>query len=180
MDKELKESYINRPIEDESYSFEQWLKVKELRKQAIPDIRVSDSTYMAYSEVAEIGDPVYFKPEESNKQRIAGYIINIRNKKDWWKMSADISSALGTFMDVKFRTISYREIEDMSDVEIPPELKSISTERLLKVYKSVLRINTDGYINSVGYPQHVMKAELGLRQHVFSKEDKKVIRKLKK
>lgn len=173
----LETLYLNRPIEDEDYTFEQWSKVRSLRNKSDLERKTECNPVALYRDIVAVGDPVSFTIGDNTTKKLAGYVINVRSPKDRWKKAVDISSALGTFENMGMDHVWFRHIEDMSDVEIPEVLKNISTDRLLKVYKSVLRTDSYGHINGTGYPQHVLKAELGTREHVFSKEDKKIMKK---
>lgn len=173
---ELEKLYISRPIEDECYTFEEWNKINALRDKSNTERVTSTEPVALYRDIVAIGDPVSFVVE-GNANNVGGYVVNIRNKKDKWNKTVDISSALGKFNNMSLNKVWYRHIEDMSDVVIPETLKAISTQRIINVYKSVLRTDAFGYINGIDYPQHVMKAELGTREHIFSKEDKKLMKK---
>jgi len=176
MESELEKLYLTRPIEEEDYSFEQWAKIKELREQSSKKEN-NTNWKVLYRDVAKVGDPVYFNNETIRRQ--AGYLVKINNQTNRWKMSGDISTALGVFKDIIMGKIWFREIKDMSDVVIPQELKTISTERLLNAYKSVIRTWSDIHINGCDYTKAEVKAELSIREHIFSGEDKKLMKKMK-
>lgn len=179
MTKELEELYVNRPLEEEDFTFEQWFKIRELRIKSELASKCKKDTITLYRDVVEIGDPVYFRIGDKKNKNLQGYVINIRNKKNIWKKSVDISSALGTFNNISMSDVWYRKIKDMTEVEIPVELTKISTDRLLKCYKSVLRTNSWVFINGKDYYPHVIKAELSKREHIFSNEDKKIMKSRK-
>ena len=118
--------------------------------------------------------PVFVKFEGKT---ISGRIIKVRKEKRTVKWSNtvnrtkeftvyDVKTPLGVItVPLSWEHIQFRHVEDLSNVEIPDELKKLSTRHLLAMLRWE-RIWQDGK-----YSKQELKAELALRPHVRTKRE---------
>lgn len=199
IDKEAQSLYDNRPVNEKHYNFEQWVKLYQLRNNKAEEIKSNEfknkysGGYCKIKDELKVGDPVRFSlPNGITKERyvsylrdsiksegkhtnLQGYIIKINNTKDYWKHTYDVSSNLGIFKNV--RTLYKRKILDLSYIDIPENVKNIHTKTLLKSFKNRNRFDGGTFLSGIGYVDNrIVQAELGNREHVFSNEDKKIMK----
>jgi hypothetical protein len=196
---EIENQYINRPLEEEHLSFEEFEILSNLRKKLKPiELRL----YMPSApKVFKVGDKVWvWVSRNHNKPKkvsswLGGYSISMEYsynskvggivEKVHKDGTYDVTSAISHFTNVNPSRIGMRNVSDLSNVIIPEELKNISTDRLLKAYKSSRIHNyfsnstTNTFINGSYYSPEEVKAELGKREHIYSKDDLTLVRELK-
>lgn len=161
------------------YTEEQEEKIKRLREEAErerknkPVNAILANIHRVYDKLKE-GDPVFVKFEG---KKISGRIIKVRKEKRTVKWSNkanrteeftiyDVKTPLGEItMPDSFDYIQLRHVEDLSNVEIPEELKKLNTHHLLAMLREE-RIWQDGK-----YSKQELKAELALRPHVRTKRE---------
>jgi hypothetical protein len=110
------------------------------------------------------GTPVFVTIEGKT---ISGYVVGAN--KDY---GYTVSTPHGTIEDVKSSEVRRRVVQDLSNVEVPEELKSMSTKQLL----SMLQGTRSGSWHTNHTPEQI-KAELKNRPHVETKGERKVYKK---
>jgi len=172
---EIQKQYINRPIEEEFLSFEEFQKIINLR--IIPK-----KTTSIVKNKFNVGDRIWIFVKSG---KIGGEISNVNEDGTY-----NITSKITNFNNVSSNRILIRKYEDLSHIEIPVELKKISTDRLLNAFKKSLRyvwnenvkydelVHFPIIINDVEYDP-IIKAILNKREHIFSNIDKNLIEELK-
>ena len=188
---------INITEEDLVYTNEQLAKLEELRKKSgtagavklkeFPrkkkrvhiEKKVSDETKAEWnSQNLKVGMPVTVT--EQNHTFI-GFVIKVHP--DRWYPKFDIETYAGVLKDIDHRNVSYRKIRDYSDVVIPEQLKSKTTQHLLHMLKQA-RIAEDNDTYDYWEPgmarePHIwtfqIKAELANRPHIPTKAERKAM-----
>ncbi len=149
-------------VESVIYTDEQRKKLEELRNNKAVTIHVRklvESLRKDYTEQFKIGEPVFYKNTPGN------ITFKHEDKKD------SLTRWTVKIKDVEYRYVSGleitpRKIEDLSHIEIDPDLNKLSTEKLLKMYKR-------SRVKGVGNP--AIKRILNEREHVKLSDSKVVI-----
>jgi len=184
---ETQKLYVERPIEEEHLTFEEFEKVLSLRNAYKPK---KSMIHTATKRGWEVGDKVWVYVKRTVGERVGGIVEKVH--KDG---TVDVTSAIKHFKNVK--NVSRRNVEDLSHIEVPEELKRVSTSRLLNAFKasgvyrwwynhndeeyennSGFESHTNVFINGKKYDSDVVKAELNTREHIYSKQDKELVKQL--
>ena len=189
---------INITEEDLVYTNEQLAKLEELRKKSGTNSAVklkefprkkkkvhvereySDETKAEWSsQNLKVGMPVTVTEE---KHTFIGFVIAVDRTISYYP-KFDIQTYAGILKDVDHRHVSYRKIQDYSNVVIPEELKSKTTQHLLHLLKQARIAEDNGSYDywEPGMPRtpHIwtfqIKAELANRPHIPTKAERKAM-----
>lgn len=183
--------YINRPVEEEFLSYEEYSRIKALREAERIKTKYKGG-YVVQPIVYNIGDRVKFNYDtdipvkKSNrfwysttkKVAIGGIIAGVNLDGTF-----NITSSMGYFENVKH--VAHRKVKNTSDVVIPEGLKKISTDRLLTMFRVYSRAEQRGlydeYYKRINFMFTVseIRAELNTREHIYTKEDRKLLKIIK-
>jgi len=193
---EEEQAYIDRPIEEEFLSFENFVEVYRLRRANERDaywkgkqLKLKETKE---AERFKVGDKVwvltYRKSENKMKfgthEQVGGIVHTVHKNGTY-----DVTSAITFFKGVH---CSKRTVKDLSSIEVPEEIKKMSTNRLLKIFKkSFVHRWIDEYddfytghveiiIGQHSYKPEVIQAELNTREHIYSKQDIELVKQLTK
>jgi len=189
---------INITEEDLVYTNEQLAKIEELRKKSGTAGAVklkefprkkkrvhvekedSDETKAGWnSKNLKVGMPVTVTEE---KHTFIGFVIAVDKTISYYP-KFNIQTYAGVLKDVDHRHVSYRKIQDYSNVVIPEELKTKTTQHLLHLLKQArIAEDNDSYDYwEPGMPKtpHIwtfqIKAELANRPHIPTKAERKAM-----
>lgn len=118
----------------------------------------------------KVGDPVFVTLEGKT---VSGYIVKEREAYRY-----DVSTPHGVIEGLDYGSVRRRVIMDLSNVEVPEELKSKSTMNLLGMLQGFRSGNWS--VLRRGITEEQVRAELKNRPHVPTKGEKKVFEKYKK
>ena len=80
------------------------------------------------------GDPVYI---HLNDTKFTGRIEKVNGDGRYsWNYTYDVSSPHGILKDLDYRQVSKRNLQDLSAIEVPDELKDLSAGTLVKMLRS--------------------------------------------
>lgn len=161
--------YINRSLEEENLSYEQFCNIHELR------CRLKNKNDFKFSNKLSIGTPVKLFVKFTDKTgthsiHLNGYIHSI-NENNYSKPY--IINVSGKLIK-EYEWISVRKVNDFSNIVICDEIKQLSTERLLNKFRQERKFPS----YSENYTLQ-MKAELSNRENIESKYEKKYLNSLK-
>jgi len=186
---EAEQAYIDRPIEEDGLAWEEFKKIFDLRSSKIWEDKFNRPMKQRPKTVPfDVGDRVYFRlnrltnPDAKLKmpvsERVGGLVIKVHKDN-----RCDVSCAFGIFKNV---VCGIRRVDDLSYVEIPEKIQKMSTSRLLKVFKNSM-VHTwcnsghyEIFIEGITYQPHIIQAELNKREHIYSRQDRKFVKQLKK
>lgn len=118
----------------------------------------------------KVGDPVFVTLEGKT---VSGYIVKERKPYRY-----DVSTPHGVIEDLGYGNVRRRVVMDLSNVEIPEELKNESTRNLLRMLQG---FRCDNWlVLRKGITEEQVRAELKNRPHIPTKGEKKVFEKYKK
>jgi hypothetical protein len=173
--------YESRDISEAHLSFEEFNKLLKLREKNEKEkqwalegiayrVKRSENTF-------KVGDPVTVTKKFNNKsETLHGYICKASGRNTYGEQLFEVELFDGIRVKSTGHGIRPRIVEDLSKIEIPECLKKVSTERLLRIYRTQFseygrRDDSKTYCASFG--QNVsakqIKAELKLRQHIENK-----------
>lgn len=151
------------------YTEEEQKKINELRLLREREI-VEKNEYMVWlknRKTLDVGDPVSIT--------IDGKTISGRITKVYGNGVYDVNTPYGVITNhdkVTFE-IRYRPVQDLTNVVVPEELKTISTHKLLKLLQEHRSGNAE-YYEAPTWTKEQIKAELMYRPHVPTKGEKKL------
>lgn len=192
--------YINRPIEEEHLSFEDYKKLCALREAAKPKqkhissdkkFNVGDNVWVwvlrSHKNPKKVGSWLggySYSMEYSYYDKFGGVVDKVNDDGTY-----NVSSSLGYYRNISKHRVGTRNVQDLSHINIPEVLKKITTNRLLNAYKKsckTVEINGSYMYKSTGvmirgtkYSGDVIKAELANREHIYSKNDIEMMNELK-
>jgi len=210
---EIEKKYINRPIEEESFSFEVFKKLDSIRSKNEDLNREAKKRLESYVGKKEIkkGDRVKFKYRYKRKSfDFIGTVVCVKKSKGIKPAFFSIENQIGIFKDLteSGNQIQTRAILDYSSIDIPKGLKEINTKRLLRDFRGARAvqgydgiydyelIDWDNHVSEINtrLTAHVsekflirkdlrvtvleMRAELSTREHILTKFEKKIQRKI--
>lgn len=143
-------------VESIIYTDDQMEKIKKLRSPPAELLKSLVKAKKEYTEKFKVGDRVYYK----NNPGIITFKHSDKNELDPTKFSVKVK-------DTEFRYVCGLELverkkQDLSDIEIDPNLNKLSTEKLLKMYR---RQRGNRYIKRI----------LEEREHIQREEQKTII-----
>jgi len=159
------------------------VKLKEFprkKKKVHVEKEDSDETKAQWSsQNLKVGMPVTVTEE---KHTFIGFVIAVDRTISYYP-KFDIQTYAGNLKDVDHRNVSYRKIQDYSNVSIPEELKTKTTQHLLHMLKCSRIAEDNGTYNyrepGEKCPDHIftfeIKAELANRPHIPTKAERKAI-----
>lgn len=188
-------AWIERPIEEEHFTLEEYEKIMELREknEKQRQDKKNKSRYVNSTEIVE-NNIVKFKWEttKGSKIELTGRVLKVENKKinkfPYFKMSYEILHCGEIFCEVercwKVGNRRARNKNYFKKIHIPEIVKETSTEKLLHIYRSSQAYGYsyydydedlvgDAYINETEVPLESIKAELTLhREHIKRNKEK--------
>jgi len=184
------DAYNERAIEEEGYEFESWLKLQQLRhgrnveiyhkqikgkyKDNIKPLQVKDRVtfYVTKNKNDEV---VFIRGlwyESKNKVSLIGYITAINTKTVTVQVGEREFTMAPKYVYPK---LSFHK----TDIEIPEELKNVSTKRLLQMRDSSFSGWSPTHMGTE-FTMDQVYAELANRPHVPNKKEKKFFGSFKK
>ena len=148
------------------YTEEQLERIEKLRAQREQERKekIIDREFMQLllDKKFKVGTPVFVTLEGKT---VSGYIVGVNN------YEYEVFTPHGTIKNLKYTEVRRRTVEDLCNVEVPEELKGMSTKQLL----AMLQGTRSG--NCIKYTSKQIKAELKNRPHVETKGERKVYEK---
>lgn len=117
----------------------------------------------------DVGSSVYVTIDGKT---VSGYIVN---KNDEWRFDVKTPYGIVRNVDVFKGEIRGRLVQDLSQVEIPEEVKKCTTGRLLSLLNAHRK--PYGYWSTPEFTEEQIKAELKNRPHVPTKGEKRIYEK---
>jgi len=166
------------------YTSEQEEKIEKLRAESREERELKgkmfDSRDFLQSRELKEGDAVYLTLEGKT---ISGYIMKTKivkfTRTETKSIVYNIKTPYGVIKDIERKCIRTRNVEDLSNVVLPPEIKQYSTVNLLKMLQ-MYRCGWDEYFNGKQiFTIEQIKAELRFRPHMPSKRERRIFQNKK-
>lgn len=169
--------------EEITFSPNQMDRINQLRKERNEE-NEKNKTRKTIDFRLKKGDPVYV---DLNGTRFTGKIEKV-NGTNVWDVSYDVSSPYGILKDLDYRQVTKRNLQDLSNVEIPEELKNLPANKLVKMLRSTYGVYREygdagaGHVwfNGKSYSDVQIKAALIGKPHVSNKRERLRVKEHKK
>lgn len=183
------DAYNSRAIEEEGHEFEAWMKLQSLRhgrdvatvhrqaqiKNAAEKTSIKINDRVRFRVGRDKDGAITFRPSYYNPNgevlRLTGYVKAIN------KSTVQVHVGERSF-DINPADLWIVKSEHNTDVEIPKELKSVPTERLLSM-RNQTYTGHSAFHTGTYFTAEQIYAELATREHVPTKAEKRFFKNLK-
>lgn len=172
---EQEKRYIDRPIEEESLSFEAFVNLENLRNKQESKLTPGKRHNIINHYSLQNGDPVRITVPVNDKDgkhniELTGYVHD--NSKSIYSPVVIVGDKLYD----KYSQISKRLVVDYSNVVVREEIKKMPTKQLLSHYR--FKRSEYGFSSSTnpvtGNYMDELKAELSIRENIETKYEKRL------
>lgn len=169
------DEYINRSLEEENLTYEQFCKIHYLRCQLENKTKFTKNSNKLPINTAVRVFIKFTDKTGTHSIVLNGYIHSI-NENNYFKPY--VINVSGKLIE-EYEWISVRKVNDFSNVVICDEIKQLPTEKLLNKFRQDRKNLYCGFPTYSENYTLQMKAELSNRENIESKYEKKYLNSLK-